>query len=245
MEQVCASLSRFYALFDTVVQFLETEDTELRGNVEKSKANIAYTSNLYFKFSEMKLQLEGDQLNLIKTKTVVTTFISNLAIFRQNLGRGEYRQFPNLNDLKENGSIPDDVVRFFCDHLSMLHEDMCERYGDILSMFISDWVLDPFTSLPGVDVTYQEELIEIQANEELKPRIMGGYTSIWLQQEIIQLYPRLWNVATKFLIRSPSSYLVEREFSEVTDILGKKKPPTDSEARRPGTTPDDYRARRG
>ncbi|KHJ40353.1 hypothetical protein D918_09599 [Trichuris suis] len=134
-------------------------------------------SDLYFKFNEMNLRLQGDQLNLIKAKTVVTAFIGKLAIFGQNLGRGEYRQFPNLNDLKENGGLPDDVVRSFCDHLSMLHEDMCERYRDILSMMIPDWVLDQFTSLAGVEVTYQEELIEMQANEELKPKIKGGYTN--------------------------------------------------------------------
>uniref|UniRef100_A0A5S6QBY1 DUF4371 domain-containing protein n=1 Tax=Trichuris muris TaxID=70415 RepID=A0A5S6QBY1_TRIMR len=171
----------------------------------------------YMITAEMNLQLQGDQLNLIKTKTVVTAFIGKLAIFGQNLGRGEYRQFPDLNDLKENGGLPDDVV---------------QRY----------WVLDPFTSLDGVEV---EELIEMQANEELKPKIRGGYTSFLLQQEIIQLYPRLWNVAMKFLIPFPSSYLIERRFSAVTDLLGKKKPPTDSEARRPEITPDDYRAERG
>ncbi|KFD54762.1 hypothetical protein M513_04462 [Trichuris suis] len=59
----------------------------------------------------------------------------------------------------------------------MLHEDMCERYKDILSMMIPDWVLDPFTSLASDLVTYQEELIEMQANEELNPKIKGGYTS--------------------------------------------------------------------
>uniref|UniRef100_A0A5S6QVI8 HAT C-terminal dimerisation domain-containing protein n=1 Tax=Trichuris muris TaxID=70415 RepID=A0A5S6QVI8_TRIMR len=222
-----ACLSRFYVLFDTVVQFLETEDMELRDNVEKSRADIAYMSDLYLKFNEMNLQLQGDQLSVIKTKMVVTAFIGKLAIFGQNLGRGEYRQFPSLNDLKQNGSLPDDVVRSFCDHLSMLHEDMCERYRDILSMVIPDWVLDPFASLAGVGVTYQEELIEMQANDELKPKIKGGYTSFWLQQEIIQLYPSLWNVAKKFLIPFPSSYLVERGFSAVTDLLGKRKPPTD------------------
>ncbi|KFD45722.1 hypothetical protein M513_13400, partial [Trichuris suis] len=216
-------LSRFYALFDTVVQFLETEDTELRHNVEKSRADIAYMSDLYFKFNEMNLQLQGDQLNLIKTKTVVTAFIDTLAIFGQNLGRGEYRQFPNLNELKENDGLPDDVVRSFCDHLSMLNEDTCERYRDILSMMIPDRVLDPFTSLAGVELTFQEELIEMQANEELKPKIKGGYTSFWVQQEIRQLYPRLRNVAKKFLIPFPSSYLVERGFSAVTDLLGKKR----------------------
>ncbi|KHJ44547.1 hypothetical protein D918_05212 [Trichuris suis] len=116
-------------------------------------------SDLYFEFNEMNLQLQGDQLNLIKTKMVLTAFIGKLAIFGQNLGRGEYRQFPNLNDLKENGGLPDDVVRSFCDQLSMLHEDMCERYKDILSMMIPDWVLDPFTSLAGVEDVFRNTLL--------------------------------------------------------------------------------------
>ncbi|CDW58458.1 hypothetical protein TTRE_0000677501 [Trichuris trichiura] len=116
-------------------------------------------SDLYLKFNEMNLQLQGDQLNLIKTKTVVKAFIDKLSIFRQNLGRGEYRQFPNLDDLKKNGGLLDDVIRSFCDHLSMLHEDMCERYKHILSMTIPDWVLDPFTCLAEVEVAYKEELI--------------------------------------------------------------------------------------
>ncbi|KFD44807.1 hypothetical protein M513_14316, partial [Trichuris suis] len=88
-------------------------------------------------------------------------------------------------------------------------------------MMMQDRVLDPF--LAGVEVTFQEELIEMQANEELKPKIKGGYTSFWVQQEIRQLYPRLRNVAKKFLIPFPSSYLVERGFSTVTDLLGKKR----------------------
>uniref|UniRef100_A0A5S6QS14 Uncharacterized protein n=1 Tax=Trichuris muris TaxID=70415 RepID=A0A5S6QS14_TRIMR len=80
---------------------------ELRDSVEKSRADIAYMSDLYFKFNEINLQLQGDQLNLIKTKMAVTAFIGKLAIFGQNLGRGEYRRFPNLNDLKENGGLPE------------------------------------------------------------------------------------------------------------------------------------------
>ncbi|CDW59350.1 hypothetical protein TTRE_0000768201 [Trichuris trichiura] len=183
--------ARFYALFDTVVQFLKTEDTELRDNVEKSRADTAYMSDYYLKFNEMNLQLQGDQLNLIKTKTVVKAFIDKLAIFGQNLESEEQHQFHNLNNLKKNGGLPDDVTRSFCDHFSMLHEDMCERYGDILSMMIPDWVLDPFTCLAGVEAANQEEPIEMQANEELKPKIKGGYTSFWLEQEIRQLYPRL------------------------------------------------------
>ncbi|CDW60235.1 hypothetical protein TTRE_0000859901 [Trichuris trichiura] len=67
----------------------------------------------------------------------------------------------------------------------MLHEDMCERYRDNLSMTIPDWVLDPFTRLAEVEVAYQEELIEMQATEELKPKMKGGYTTLKKLKDIV------------------------------------------------------------
>ncbi|CDW59511.1 hypothetical protein TTRE_0000784601 [Trichuris trichiura] len=187
-------------------------------------------SDLYLKFNEMNLQLHGDQLNLIKTKTVVKAFIDKLSIFHQNLGRGEYRQFPNLDDLKKNGGLPDDVIRSFCDHLSMLHEDMCERYRDISSMTISDWVLDPFTCLAEVEVAYQEELIEMQANEELKPKMKGGYTSFWLQQEIRQL-ERLNDVKSRQMQLNIFAIPFNVEAADVPDELQHKtiQPQSDDE----------------
>jgi len=37
------------------------------------------------------------------------------------------------------------------------------------------------------------------------------------------LYPRLWAVVQTFLIAFPSSYLVEREFNAITNLLTKKR----------------------
>jgi len=41
--------------------------------------------------------------------------------------------------------------------------------------------------------------------------------------QISTLYPGLWAVVQKFLIAFPSFYLVEREFSAVTNLLTKKR----------------------
>ncbi|CAH1966292.1 unnamed protein product [Acanthoscelides obtectus] len=44
-----------------------------------------------------------------------------------------------------------------------------------------------------------------------------------MQNNIPVTYPVLWNIARKFLISFPSSYLVEREISAVTNLLTKKR----------------------
>ncbi|KHJ41534.1 hypothetical protein D918_08386 [Trichuris suis] len=170
----------------------------------------------------MNLQLQGDYLNLTKTKNVISAFDSNLLLFKQNLARGEFYQFPNLCGLKKTDSILDDDVHVYCDHLNMLHKEMHERYEDILTMTMPAWILDPYSNANEIETFLQEELIELQANEELKPRFNSGYSHFCLQHQIGALYLELWKVVKKFLMPFPSSYLVEREFSAAIDLLVKK-----------------------
>ncbi|KFD58101.1 hypothetical protein M514_00864 [Trichuris suis] len=44
-----------------------------------------------------------------------------------------------------------------------------------------------------------EELIELQNNEELKPKFKKGYHHFWSQQQVAQLQPHLWTVVDKLL----------------------------------------------
>ncbi|CAH1111973.1 unnamed protein product [Psylliodes chrysocephalus] len=60
-------------------------------------------------------------------------------------------------------------------------------------------------------------------DEELKQKFNQGYQKFWLQQHIETQYPVLWNIAEKYLISLPSSYLVEKGFSVVTNILTKQR----------------------
>lgn len=69
----------------------------------------------------------------------------------------------------------------------------------------------------------QEELIEITTNEELKIKFKGGSQQFWLQKQIPTLYPQFWAIVQKFLIPFSTSYLVERGFSVVTNLLTTKR----------------------
>lgn len=79
-----------------MLEFLESKDNDLLLNLINSKNDIAYMTDLFAKFNETNLKLQGDQLNLIKTKSITSAFVAKLFLYKQNLGRGEYSQFPNL-----------------------------------------------------------------------------------------------------------------------------------------------------
>jgi hypothetical protein len=93
-------------------------------------------------------------LNLIKAKAV--------ALYKQNLGRRQFYQFPNLSSVETN----DDDILVFCQDMDAHKEHFANRFQDVLNMIIPELVLEPFSNLQTADLSLQEELIELSTNEE-------------------------------------------------------------------------------
>ncbi|KFD67306.1 hypothetical protein M514_05038 [Trichuris suis] len=172
-------LTRFYELFGSVTQFLKSMTVPYVKICASLKWTIAYLADLYFKFNEMNKQLQSNEQNLIKTKVVISAFLSKLMLFKCNFARGEFCQFPTLAKVSKEVKIPEDDVHIYCQHLEMLQEDFLRRFHDILSL---------------------EELIDLQSNEETKPRMARGYEYFWLHQETPLRYPALWAAMKRLLI---------------------------------------------
>ncbi|GBP60395.1 SCAN domain-containing protein 3 [Eumeta japonica] len=200
-----ACLTRFYSVFDSVLEFLESRDPDLKEKLIKFKADIAYLTDLFKKFNDINLQLQGDSLNLIETKGIISAFLGKLKFMKQNISRREFSQFPNLSQVE----CIDKDIHTYSQHLSALHDDFKTRFEDMLTMDIPPWIINPFDETE-VDVVLQEELLELSTNEELKVKFRKDYQTFWLQAETPVKYPGLWEIARKFLIAFPSSYLVER-----------------------------------
>ncbi|XP_067417820.1 SCAN domain-containing protein 3-like [Emydura macquarii macquarii] len=212
-------LKRFFSLFEPILEFLDDKAPILKENLIKWKPDIAYLTDLFGKFNEVNLQLQGDSLNLIKTKSIISAFLARINLFKQNIGRREFSQFHNLSLT----NVQDDDILAYVQHLNALHSDFKTRFDDVLTMEIPHWVIDPYGAIEESDIALQEELIEISTNEELKVQFKKGYQQFWLQKNVAVTYPALWSIARKFLIAFPSSYLVERGFSAVTNLLTKQR----------------------
>ncbi|KRZ73394.1 Zinc finger MYM-type protein 6 [Trichinella papuae] len=158
---------RFYDLFETILEFFENKELSLRDSLNK------------IKFNEVNLQLQRSELDLIMTRSVISLFASKLALFKHNFGHREFYQFSSVAALRENGAMHDDDIQIYCDHLDVLQKDMQERFQDILTMKIANWVIVPFSNIDEIEMELEEELTELQTNEELKPKFKNKYHSFW------------------------------------------------------------------
>ena len=175
---------------------------------------------MFSKFNEVNLQLQSDEISLIKAKSV----LSKLQLYSRNPGRREFRQFPCLSYLEKKTGVKDDDIAVYCAHLAELHRDMSVRFNDLFSLEIPGWVSDPFTELrTGVPTQQEEELVSLQNHADLKPKFKTSYQAFWMQTAIPKRYPTLWKDIKLFHIAFPTSYLVEWVFSAVSRLLTKQR----------------------
>jgi len=141
-------LTRFFSIFESVVEFLDAKDPILKENIIKWKTDIAYLTDLFTKFNEVNLQLQDDSLNLIKTKSIIAAFHARMNLMKQNVGRRKFFQFPNM--LLTN--VQDDDLLVYVQHLNVLHKDFKTRFEDILTMEIPQWIINPYCDMEELDI---------------------------------------------------------------------------------------------
>lgn len=218
-------LNRVYSLFNSVVEFLETVDSSLAGALASSKTHVAYLADIFAEFNSLNLQLQGDNINLIRAKSVISAFIAKLPFYRRNIGRKDFTHFPSLKELSECPT--DETLLIFCHHLERIEEDMKLRFRDLSDLEIPSWILDPFLDMEiNMDGSGSMvgELLNLRNDFELKPTFKrDSYQEFWLQAIIPSKYPLLWEEAKQFFIAFPSSYLAERGFSAVSQIFIKSR----------------------
>ena len=217
-------LKRFYTLFNSVLDFSQESNPELYDKLKSSKTDIAYLIEMFSKFNEVNLQLQGDETSLIKAKSALSAFLSKLQPYSRNLGRRELRQFPCLSDLEKKAGVKNDDIAVFCAHLAELRRDMSVRLNDLYPLEIPGWVIDPFTEPSTEGPTHlEEELVSLQNYEDLKPKSQTSYQAFWMQTAIPKRYTTLWIDIKLFFIAFPTSYLVERGFSAVSRLVTKQR----------------------
>ena len=57
-------LKRFYTLFNSVLDFFQESNPEVYDKLKSSKTDIAYLIEMFSKFNEVNLQLQGDETSL-------------------------------------------------------------------------------------------------------------------------------------------------------------------------------------
>ena len=77
---------------------------------------------------KVNIRLQGNKMNLIKAKGIISSFIAKFDIHKINIGRKELIQFPTFKKCSvsdsETPELPDNKILIFTDHLDQLKSDM-------------------------------------------------------------------------------------------------------------------------
>lgn len=166
------------------------------------------------------LQLQGNEVNFIKVKSAISKFLSKLHLFKHNIAHRELFQFPSVSELDEEERISDDYLWIYCSHLNHLYNELFNRFQDLLSLQMPDWVISPFLDITNEILrVIEEELVSLQSDTELRPELIKSDQDFCLQKNISQLYPAQWNTVQININAFQTTYLVERDFSVVTKLL--------------------------
>lgn len=213
-------LHRFTELWDTIVLFLD--NTELGEQLLATKCDVFYLSDIFEKLNLLNKQLQGKNSDLISSKGAITAFLRKLQLYKINIRRRAFEQFPCLASISSD--MHDDDIALYAEYLENLHENMQARFSDLLLMDIPTWVAIPFeVNAADVDISLQETLIELQSDEILHAKFKDGKHNIWKTNDAAKKYPLLWDKAQLYVIAFPSSYLVESGFSRVFHLLSKAR----------------------
>lgn len=211
-------LKRFIQLYDSIIEFLQlNDDSQLACKIQSIHGDLAYLADIYDKMNILNLQLQGNNFSLIQAKNSISCFMSKIKLYKLNLGRKELSQFPSMKSIAD--TYTDDDFRSYCAHLQQLHEDFEIRFKDLIELNIPDWIRNPFACKPEDQKVYlQETLIELQCDQEEKMIFENqGLSEMWLHCSF--KFPLLWNEAELFILAFPTSYMVEKGFSSVSQIL--------------------------
>ena len=200
-------LARFNVLFDTVVEFLQSCDLGLVQEVMLIRNDSAYLSDIFAKFYELNLSLQGNGINLIKVKSAMSGFNNKLTLYQRNLARrAKFFQFASLQQLdpRSGCTIINADIDAYSKHLQELKADMEVRFQKVFQSEVPDWIIDPFCDIISENGILEEELIILKSDFEPKPKFKISSQSFWLQNEIKERYPHVWDRIKLFLIAFPT-----------------------------------------
>ncbi|XP_050527962.1 protein FAM200A-like [Daktulosphaira vitifoliae] len=150
-------------------------------------------------------------MNFIKAKGIISSLIFKFDLYRSNINRQELSQFSNLK------------ILIFTDHILQLKKDMKSRFQDLLELQICNWILDPFSFefVEDLEPHLQKEFIDLKHDCEAQLVFKHVYEFAWIKLK--DTYPQLWQQVKLLLLFFPSTYLVEKGFSVVVQLLTKQR----------------------
>ncbi|XP_076324411.1 zinc finger BED domain-containing protein 5-like [Tachypleus tridentatus] len=191
-------------------------------NDEGPKEEILFARSIFEKLNSLNKHLQGKDSDLISSKSAIAAFLRKLKLYKNNISRRAFEQFPGLASV--GSDLQDEDLALYGEYMENVHEDMQTRFSDLLMMVIPTWVSIPFeVNVADIDISLQEPLIKLQSDEIMRAKFKDGKYNVWKTNDVATKYPLLWDKAQLYVIAFPTSYLVESGFSRVSQLLSKAR----------------------
>lgn len=89
-------LARLCELFQTVLEFLNSADANLKDKLWSCRTYIHNLADFFGKMNEVSLKLQGEAVTLVHSKATICSFLAKLDLYRNNLGRRQLNKFHPL-----------------------------------------------------------------------------------------------------------------------------------------------------
>ncbi|CAI9734461.1 Hypothetical predicted protein [Octopus vulgaris] len=120
-----------------------------------------FLCDIFTKLNDLNKLLQGNGKTPVDCKSFITTFILKLALYKTNITKRQFPQFPQLDSLKDE--LVDEDLTTHRSYLQSLRNNMVERFQNVIALNIPNWQSNPF-EVDAVDCVddVQEELKELQ-----------------------------------------------------------------------------------
>lgn len=92
-------LRRFYHFLNSCI-FSQDSSAALCDEIRNITHDITYLSGVFANFKTITLELQGNEVSLIKITSPLFPFLSSLQLFKCNIARHDLFQFPSLSELQ-------------------------------------------------------------------------------------------------------------------------------------------------
>ncbi len=203
-------LSRVFELREQIQIFLQEEGmNELAskfGN-EQFLMKLAYLSDIFSKFNQLNLQLQGKDKYLPHLADQVSSFIRKLEMWGRKLEQGNTESFENLTTFSKTNKLTEStVIPCMLEHISALRGHFQKYFPDNSVQF--DWARDPFTAPAPDDLSSSEEeqFIEMTSDPSMRLKFPSQtLCEFWLGVE--REFPLIGQKAVEILLPFATSYL--------------------------------------
>ncbi|CAI9722601.1 Hypothetical predicted protein [Octopus vulgaris] len=100
------------------------ETTPLSASLMAARCDIYFLCDIFTKLNDLIKLLQGNRKTLIDCKSFITSFILKLMLYKTNLSKRQFHQFPQLDSLKD--VLVDEDLATYRSYLQSLHNNTGE-----------------------------------------------------------------------------------------------------------------------